>query len=321
MDQALKINREWTFSSACMSSSAYFLIKLIHFYSVAIEFLLDHGLSVDALCKEGVRYLTRSEEQEARETLDLNSEHLVTWERKDRVPESLKICQAAHTAIDAWIVRGQSPGNLKIPPFTADYDLPDYLNCQQKNLLVKMVGIEYPNLQASAYDGHVRVKETGANANSGKLQRQKDQAERLILEGIGFRWVADALTGRDLESLPIASFADLLTQCTDIKLEELASALKQHLKDNRAVLVGHNCFADLVFFYHHFIGKLPGTVEEFQVLFHQVFPLVIDTKYLYTSYACCSNARSSLPEACKMMASLVLPTISMLQKILPFADS
>ncbi|KAJ5127874.1 hypothetical protein N7448_008653 [Penicillium atrosanguineum] len=292
VDQALKINREWTVSSA------------------SIDYLLGHGLGIDALCKEGVHYLTHREEQEARETFDLNSERIFTWEPRGRVPESLKFRRAAHAVIDAWIFRGRSPRILRMPPFTAKYNLPGYLNYQQRNLLVTMVGIDYPNLQASACDGYVQVQETGTDANSGRLQIQKEQAEQIILKGIGFRWVADALIGGDLTSLPSASFADLFTQPTDFILEELASALKQHLKDNRAVLVGHNCFTDLIFFYHHFIGKLPDTIGEFQVLFHRMFPLVIDTKYLYTSYSGCSNARSSLPEACKMMASLTVPTIN-----------
>jgi hypothetical protein len=93
-------------------------------------------------------------------------------------------------------------------------------------------------------------------------------------------------------------------------LEELSSGLKKHLKEKRVVLVGHNCFMDLVYFYHHFIGKLPDTVEEFKVQVHHVFPLVIDTKYLVTVDGNSSGANSSLGEACKEVARAAIPKIS-----------
>jgi poly(A)-specific ribonuclease len=189
------------------------------------------------------------------------------------------------------------------------------LDHQQKHFLTKIINIEYPDLHVSLHGGFVRVKESTKEANNEILQKKKDQAELIIQKGIGFRRLTDALTG-DLASLPTKSFADLLTTTTSFTLEELACALKEHLRVHRATLVGHNCFTDLVFLYHHFIGKLPETVDEFQILFHQVFPQVIDTKYLYTSHQGCNNAHSSLSEACKQMASVTSPTICMLQIIL-----
>lgn len=218
--------------------------------------------------------------------------------------------------IDYWLFRGRCSESLRIPPFEGFHDIPQYLDYQQKHFLTKIINIEYPHLHVSLHGSFVRVKESTKEANNEILQKKKDQAELIIQKSIGFRRITDALTGRDLASLPTKSFADLLTTTTSFTLEELAYALKEHLRDNRAVLVGHNCFTDLVFLYHHFIGKLPETVDEFQILFHQVFPQVIDTKYLYTSYQGCDNARSSLSEACRQMASVASPTISMLQIIL-----
>ena len=42
--------------------------------------------------------------------------------------------------------------------------------------------------------------------------------------------------------------------------------------ENQSVLVGHNCFQDLVFVYSQFLGGLPETVGEFSHVISQTFP-------------------------------------------------
>src|ERR1700712_4947918 len=68
---------------------------------------------------------------------------------------------------------------------------------------------------------------------------------------------------------------------TNEKQKEI-NEIDAKLKRKRHVVVGHNLFTDLVFIYSAFIGKLPDTVEDFQARIHNLFPYVIDTKYLAT---------------------------------------
>jgi len=176
--------------------------------------------------------------------------------------------------------------------------------------------MEYPGLRSETRHGCVQVTETTEELKSLALERRRNEIEQKIRKCTGFRWIAEALVGGDLTSLDTNTFDPLMAQAENpnFTVEELSSALKNHLKENRVVFVGHNCFTDLVFFYHHFIGKLPDTVEEFKALVHCVFPLVIDTKYLFTYNEVTSNAQSSLGDANKELARVAFPKISMSQR-------
>lgn len=43
----------------------------------------------------------------------------------------------------------------------------------------------------------------------------------------------------------------------------------------KIVLVGHNCFMDLLYLYNCFIGKLPENVEKFAELMSSSFPMCV----------------------------------------------
>ncbi len=90
------------------------------------------------------------------------------------------------------------------------------------------------------------------------------------------------------------------------QFDELLSTLKT--KDT--VLVGHNLFLDLIYFFTCFFGCLPARVEGFQALVAQVFPLVFDTKYLADKINNNSPLyRSSLNEIDQELSKLPIPTI------------
>lgn len=44
---------------------------------------------------------------------------------------------------------------------------------------------------------------------------------------------------------------------------------------SKHVLVGHNCFLDLLHLYNCFIGKLPQSVVEFAEIIHKSFPMCV----------------------------------------------
>jgi poly(A)-specific ribonuclease len=49
------------------------------------------------------------------------------------------------------------------------------------------------------------------------------------------------------------------------------------------VLVGHNCFLDLMFIYSQFIDVLPQTHQVFIQKVHELFPQIYDTKLMAQS--------------------------------------
>ncbi|KAJ4975901.1 hypothetical protein NE237_001007 [Protea cynaroides] len=52
------------------------------------------------------------------------------------------------------------------------------------------------------------------------------------------------------------------------------------LSSERKLLIGHNCFLDIAHIYSKFFGPLPSAVEEFVSSFHEKFPYIVDTKHL-----------------------------------------
>lgn len=91
--------------------------------------------------------------------------------------------------------------------------------------------------------------------------------------------------------------------------------LCEKLGQKRTVLVGHNLFLDLIYFYTFFFGKLPDRVEGFQKTIAQLFPLVIDTKYLADKINNNSPLyKSSLQEIDQELSKLPVPIIGMNSK-------
>ncbi len=49
--------------------------------------------------------------------------------------------------------------------------------------------------------------------------------------------------------------------------------------EKKVPLIGHNCYADLLFIYDKFIGQIPE-YEQFKNQLNNLFPSVYDTKYI-----------------------------------------
>uniref|UniRef100_A0A7S4KIZ3 Uncharacterized protein n=1 Tax=Guillardia theta TaxID=55529 RepID=A0A7S4KIZ3_GUITH len=73
------------------------------------------------------------------------------------------------------------------------------------------------------------------------------------------------------------------------EVEEKKEKLKMHsgflrvlllLKEHKKPIVGHNLLYDLLFFFSHFQGSLPDTLEEFKAQLGETFPEIWDTKHL-----------------------------------------
>lgn len=156
---------------------------------------------------------------------------------------------------------------------------------------------------------HRNAKEQASESEA--LQRRLTQA---IFGQVGFRWITEAMAGGDLSGVE----ASLLAKRVDGEriypdLKSFTSRLdeiKDSLKSRRPTLVGHNCFLDLVFLYKHFYGDLPATVTEFKQVIHEIFPLIIDTKYVATAGPEGAKYRSSqLWQIDESLTNQAVPTI------------
>ncbi|KAJ5083501.1 hypothetical protein N7456_012928 [Penicillium angulare] len=306
VDRALEISRDWSFMSLSM------------------EFLTSNNFSIDTVCKHGVRYLSREEETRSLKIADtkysdVRALYKVNGEGTDQ--EVLGFLKEVRRLIDNWLAQGENMRNdyLNLPPsshvrgFVRSRDslLPETLSNMEKLLVHQLVTTEYPALKSKSRSHFIQIQaadpERERKDNDGKTKVMRER----IRKHVGCRWIIEALVGGDLTDIGDQTFKPLMGFPGDISftLADLANRTKSRLKENRPILIGHNCFMDLVFFYQGFLGPLPNTVEEFQAIMHSIFPIVVDTKYLATYEAGSINPISSLLEINRKLAMISTPTI------------
>lgn len=179
------------------------------------------------------------------------------------------------------------------------------LNNYQKRLVHQLVQVEYPGFVTISRPGYIQVvaynKEREDAVHTSRMTTFEDRLKRKI----GLRWLVEAITGGDLTAIESWNL-----QSGAKTAKPLFPGLFTRLKANRTVLVGHNLFIDLVYFYACFIGRLPDRVETFQDAMHRFFPTVIDTKYLATHENDNSPmSRSSLEELDEALSEHPAPMI------------
>lgn len=92
---------------------------------------------------------------------------------------------------------------------------------------------------------------------------------------------------------------------------------QDRLRKHQPVLVGHNVFTDLVYFYRSFVGPLPETLEDFCAEIHDLFPRIVDTKYLATHAGGDLNASPNLADIAATLAEQPLPNIGTSSSLTP----
>jgi poly(A)-specific ribonuclease len=187
------------------------------------------------------------------------------------------------------------------PPSGIQPSSPDpSLNGFQKRLVHQLVRAEFPGLVTISRPGFIQIIEFDQAREDAQKAWQMRRVEERISKQVGFRWVVEAMCGGNLSNLEARFFPG--NQEGQNHKDEGPSNLKNfknvrsRLKLKRTVLVGHNLFTDLVNFYRCFFGPLPDLAEDFQTRIHELFPVVIDTKYLATHNCGLINPKSSLEE-------------------------
>lgn len=252
-----------------------------------MSFLNKSGFRFDLPITHGVPYLSRKEEQEARKNmrnLDAINAALPNMPHKD---DDLPLLTHIREVITQWQSnpKDEQDDYLNIPHEVSDPALPQTLDRYQIRLTHQTVRNEFPGLKTQGMGHFVQI----TNPTDAQLESQQSivdrQHEREISKAIGFRWLMEVIMGGDISNMPEDYFAPAeivegkTDQASAVKKEQLP-LLQERLKARRRILVGHNCFTDLVNLYKCFIGDLPDKLEDFQECVHALFPAVIDTKHI-----------------------------------------
>lgn len=276
------------------------------FHSGAVEFLLSVGFRMELPFTSGVPYLSHAEAKLAEERAAARQDKasFADIQLKAEDTQSLELLRVVRVAISEWKRTGEPNSNsFVVGPslIHGEKTTVEELSRFERRLIHQLVRADYPDLVTIPYRGLIRIAKFDQEREDYiKAQRNKDSRERIIRQ-TGFRWVVDALSGSPVHDIDVKSFAHDPTtgQPIFVHLDDLKAKFyrAQHLlRNKKAVLVGHNMFLDLVYLYKTFIGELPDTVEEFSALIHQLFPTIVDTKYMATHNCGDINPASSLEQ-------------------------
>jgi hypothetical protein len=160
------------------------------------------------------------------------------------------------------------------------------LNRYQIRLVHQIVRNEHPKLKTTGKGHFVQITPLDDEREISESLQQARYRDRDISRAIEFRWLIEAISGGDITKMPPEYFTNAFS--SDVKppdgeegaLQKFIDDLQQKLNSRRRVLIGHNCFTDLVYLYSCFIGQLPDRLEDFQDLIRGMFPAVIDTKFI-----------------------------------------
>lgn len=281
----------------------------------AISFLRDHGFRFDLPITHGVPYLSRKEETEARTNMrsaDAVNAALPNMPTKN---EDLPLLAHIREVVTKWQSKPKDRQDeyLNIPYEANDPAIPQTLNRYQIRLTHQTVRNEFPGLKTHGMGHFVQI----TNPTSEQLESQQSilerQHEREISQAIGFRWLLEAIMGRDVSNMPDEYFVSGETLDGNISMTHKPTRddlfkLQEKLKARRKIIVGHNCFTDLINLYKCFIGDLPEKVQDFQDSVHTLFPGVIDTKHI-ASFGGKAYGDTSLPNVHAKTSKELLPSI------------
>jgi poly(A)-specific ribonuclease len=283
------------------------------FSTSAVDFLKRVGFDFSKPFNVGVPYLSREEAKQARERHEnrQKKDAIADLHIKETDVESIALLQRIRDQVDAWLVEATANDYLNIGPVGSDIEIegqaPAELTRYEKRLVHQLVRAEYPNLVTFSKRGFVQVVHFDAEREARISAGRKADLDERIGRQKGFRWVMEALLGNNIGKLDLTlSATDPITGdpvYADIH-EYRAKFNRAHanLRNRPRVLVGHNCFLDLVYLYKAFIGSLPDTVEEFTTEIHNRWPTIIDTKYMATHNCGDINPASSLEEIARQLA-------------------
>ncbi|KAL8704638.1 MAG: hypothetical protein Q9201_002224 [Fulgogasparrea decipioides] len=288
--------------------------RIISYQSGAVDFLLKNNFRMEGPFVEGVPYLSRREEATARHLAAQRQDKTGMTDIKVRDAEAGQFMQRVQEEVYAWKNRLlPMPDFLNIAP--VGHERPDYrgagLNNYQKALVHHYIRAEHPDLATISRSGFIQIVAYNKEREDAEQEFRNRKFEERLAKQIGLRWLVEAIHGGDLSGIDAYSFNPAVPQDKNTIAIKF-NGLRKQLRGQSTVLVGHNIFLDLIYFYACFFGPLPDRVEDFQRCIHQTFPRIIDTKYLAThSLDNPALARSSLDELDEELSKQAQPLIEL----------
>jgi poly(A)-specific ribonuclease len=260
--------------------------------STAVDFLLRNGFHFDRPYTYGVPYLSRKDE------VDINAAWIATDKQKAALTdmpikdEDTVLINYVRASVEKWQkqpaltresylnIPDTSDGGVRYTPAS------QILNRYQIRLVHQIVRNEYPVLKTTGKGHFIQITPFDDARDMNEKLQQARYRERDISRAIEFRWLIEAISGGDITRMPSEYFINAFSSGVkpidgeDGALRKFIDGLQQQLNSRRRILIGHNCFTDLIYLYRCFIGELPQKLEDFQELVREMFPAVVDTKYI-----------------------------------------
>ena len=263
---------------------------------------------------EGVPYFSREEETAARAIAIARQDKASVPDLKIKKDdaEALEFVRRVRDEIAVWKNRtGPLLDFLNIAPVghSSQSFGSQGLNNYQKRLVHQLVRAEHPDLVTISRPGFIQIVPFNQEREDLAKKDRNRYFEEKLSRQIGLRWIVEAMVGGDLSPIDPQTLEYVVEDQSDEVVRSF-NELRDQLKAKRTILVGHNVFLDLINFHKCFFGTLPDRVEDFQRIMHELFPVIIDTKYLATHNAVNpALSRSALEDLDYELSKLPVPVI------------
>jgi poly(A)-specific ribonuclease len=293
--------------------------RIFAFQSGAVDFLLRNGFRIEQPFTAGIQYISRQEEADAKQKAisRLDKSRFQDIQLTEEDTEALAFLNKVRNDIDWWLKKNKPCfDSLPIISRTRHWSVDPMeheLTGFDKRLVHQLVRAEYPDLVTNGTRASVNVSRFDAKKDKLDQSRLAQRFSGRINKHIGFRWIIEALCGGSIKDLNLKSLAyDRNGDIVEFEFYEYTrrhTEVMKNLEARRPVLVGHNIFTDLVYLYQCFVGDLPDTITEFQTKINQLFPFVVDTKYMATHNCGSMSPASSLEQIHDTLSSQRQPEI------------
>jgi len=287
--------------------------RTFSFQSGSVDFLVNHGFAMDGPFSYGVPYLSRLEQDEVmvREAEKIQKSGIADIILRDDDVQANTLLVRVRKEIKAWKALGTSePLVVTGDALKSMPGMGAPLNNFQRRLIHQVVRAEFSDCLSESRGNHMhvfpRVKEREDKVQASRLEA----VQRNIAKQVGLRWCVEAIVGGDLSMIDASAFHLKPGELgwVNVKKAEADFAIKRRLlQERRPVIVVHNGYLDLMYLYRTFIGPLPESSRDFSKAIHQLFPMVVDTKYLATHRGVMGN--TSLQELHDAVASQGTPLV------------
>ncbi|KAK7744414.1 hypothetical protein SLS62_010138 [Diatrype stigma] len=273
------------------------LDRIAGFSMSSLKFLKDNRFDLNKSFNDGCFYLGRHEEKIARQWVhSLRPRHEQPRNEKasnDDIDFSTLSTEynsfyaRARLTIEDMIVRPNRQGNTTATIHDSGFK---DLTTLHLSLVMHLVREEFqqckvlPPTTSPVREIRVQVTDESSQPEDPDIAQKLQQVEYIV----GLRYLFEALAGGSLPPRIQQHWACPAQPqqgpgaYTGFNLNFDVTRCEEALRKSRPIVVGHNLFYDLVFIYRTFFGPLPDNLDDFLLEIHQLFPRIVDTKYLAT---------------------------------------